>query len=80
VLEEKNCCASQRQDNKMECQSNGTINGGTKCTVIKTLVYEKTCLIVMLLALAIGSKLLPHMILNHKTISKKQMSTGIIVT
>jgi hypothetical protein len=57
VLEGKICCANHRQDNKMECQSNGTVNGEAKATVIRTLVYEKTCLNVMLLVLAIGSQL-----------------------
>ena len=43
MLEEKNGCANYRQDNKMECQSDGTVNGGAKATVIRTLVYEKMC-------------------------------------
>ena len=60
MLEGKNCCAKYRQDNKMDCQSNGNVNGGAKVKVIQTLVYEKTYLNVMLLVLAIGSKLPPH--------------------
>ena len=59
MLEEKNGCANYRQDNKMECQSDGTVNGGAKATVIRTLVYEKMCLNVTLLVLAIGSKFSP---------------------
>jgi hypothetical protein len=54
VLGEKNFFANYRQDNKMECQSSGTVNGGATSTVIKTPVYEKKCLNVVLLVLAIG--------------------------
>jgi len=57
-----------------------TVNGGAKSTVIKTPVYGKKCLNVMLLVLVIGAKLPPRVILYHKTMPKEQMSTGIIVT
>jgi hypothetical protein len=69
VLEEKNCCANYKQDNKMECQSDCTVNGG-----------EKMCLNVMLMVLANGAKVPPNVMLNHKTMPKKQLSRGIIVT
>lgn len=59
---------------------NDTVNGGAKATVIKTLVYEKMYLNAMLLVLAIGAKLPPHMIQNHKTVPKEKMSRGINVT
>ena len=78
MFEEKNCCANYKQDYEMECQSNGTVNGGAKSMVIKTLVYEKMCLNVMLVVLANGAKLPPHVILNHKTMTKEQIPRGTV--
>lgn len=48
--------------------------------VIRTLLYEKTCLNDMLAVLANCAKLPPHAILNHKTMPKEQMPRGIIIT
>jgi hypothetical protein len=47
--------------------------------VIKTLVYKKMHLHVMLLVLADSDKLPPHVILNHKTMPEGQLPRGIIV-
>jgi hypothetical protein len=65
----------------MHCDilSSYNVNDRAKSVVFKTLGYEYLHVTVILAVLAVGSKLLLHVILNHKTMPKEQLPRGITV-
>ena len=55
-------------------------DNGAKSVVIKRSGYENIHLTVMLVVLAVGSKLPLHVILNCKTMPKEQLPRGVIMS
>jgi hypothetical protein len=54
-------------------------DNGMRSIVMKALDNEKVCIMIIVVVLADSSKLLPCMILKHKTMSEEPLCGGFIV-